>query len=123
MTDQQLLATARFKVGDTVVTVEKVRPLLSTNKPDNGWALPGWKWVVTKVYVAYHYTQKRIFYDVVAESAPGMYHQRLRDKEINRKVEPTKKYPKTKVQPCPLTEKNSSRPTPPPSPPPACLLQ
>lgn len=49
-----------------------------------GMADPGWRWLVHKVMIL----DRVVRYEVVAESAPGMYCQWLREGQIAKAVTP-----------------------------------
>jgi hypothetical protein len=77
----------RFRVGDVVVTRGPVSIRVIGTSGSDGWADPGWRWLVMAVVI-----EGRVLrYKVVAESAPQLYHQLLRESQIAKRVEPKKK--------------------------------
>jgi hypothetical protein len=66
-----------------VVTRKKVRCKVTGGTTD-GWADPGWRWLVTDVTI----DNRTVTYEVVSESAPEMYHQLLRESQIAKSVPP-----------------------------------
>lgn len=82
-------AVPNYKLNDVVVTNAEV-PAFDNRGKKSGTALPGWKWRIVAVeveeYVVGKRVKERVFYKVVSDSAPMMYHQRLSEKKIARKV-------------------------------------
>ena len=82
--DAKLLAEARFKERDVVVTNRSVRPINPRGKKE-GYGDAGWKWRIVRRYVDWigKYGKGRaVYYEVVAHDAPGMYSATLREFQI-----------------------------------------
>jgi hypothetical protein len=73
---EPLKSAHRFKAGDVVVT--KTPYNLGGR---HGWADPGWKWRIVKVY----HVGVRAYYDCVAHTAPKVYACTLEDRQVDGK--------------------------------------
>jgi hypothetical protein len=73
----------RYKVGEVVVTRKSVVCLVRGRDRPDGRADPGWRWLIVAVGIE----NRGVRYEVVAESAPKMYHQVLRESQIMKVVE------------------------------------
>jgi hypothetical protein len=87
--DKKKLSLARFKVRDVVVTGSRVQPINPLGKKE-GYASPGWKWRIVKVYVDWtgrgKGNSRSLLYDVVAHDAPRYYRATIRDRQIAKKI-------------------------------------
>ena len=74
--------TAKYAVGDIVVTREKVACKAFGSGGSDGWCDPGWLWRVVGVEIR----DRTLRYAVVAHKASWMYRQSLKENQVAKKV-------------------------------------
>lgn len=83
--EDSLIAAARWKIGDVVVTKRRVRVRNYRGKWE-GSADPGWLWRVVDVRVDYAAGHPCVVFDLVSHDEPKAYSVTVKHHQIERKV-------------------------------------